>query len=134
MSNPYEKIIPVVGAVVQRNGAILCAQRGSGTLAGLWEFPGGKIEANETPREALIREIIEELNCQIEVGDEVTTTSHLYTFGTVVLTTFYCKLIEGEPSLTQHSEVRWLNPRDLEDLEWAPADVPAVKIIKAHLA
>jgi len=127
------KQINVVGAVVIRDGSVLCAQRGGGgALAGLWEFPGGKIEPNETAREALIREIDEELRCVVSVGDEVTTTSHDYEFGTVVLTTFYCDLLAGEPVLTEHTAVRWLTPENLQSVPWAPADVPAVEIIQGN--
>lgn len=127
------KRIDVVGAVIVRDGEVLCAQRGPlGTLPGLWEFPGGKIEPHETPRDALIREINEELRCEVNVGDEVTTTTHEYDFGTVCLTTFYCDLIAGHPQLTEHAEVRWVKPADLHTLPWAPADVPAVEAIKAR--
>lgn len=129
-----KKAIVVVGAVMVRDGLVLCAQRGpGGALPGMWEFPGGKVEPEETPREALEREIVEELRCQIRVGDEVTTTTHEYDFGVVTLTTFYCELVAGKPQLTEHSEVRWVAPGDLLALEWAPADVPAVELIAASL-
>ena len=126
------KQINVVGAVIVRDGQILCAQRGpKGSLGGMWEFPGGKIEPGETPREALIREIDEELHCEVIVGDEVTTTSYEYDFGIVALTTFWCELVSGTPTLTEHAEVRWLSPAEIDQLTWAPADVPAVEIIRA---
>lgn len=126
------KQINVVGAVIVLDGKVLCAQRGpAGSLGGLWEFPGGKIEPGETPRDALVREIDEELRCEVVVGDEVTTTSYDYDFGTVTLTTFWCELVGGTPTLTEHAEVRWLPPSELDSIEWAPADVPAVDIIRA---
>lgn len=129
-----KKEIAVVGAVVIDDGRVLCAQRGpAGSLAGMWEFPGGKIEPGETPREALEREIVEELQCRVAVGDSVTTTEHEYDFAVVSLTTFYCDLVEGTPRLTEHAAVRWLLPAELESLEWAPADVPAVHQIMADL-
>lgn len=136
MEHPVtKKQINVVGAVIVNDGEVLCAQRGpAGALAGMWEFPGGKIEAGETSREALEREIHEELRCLIEVGEEVTTTRHEYDFGVVTLTTYYCKLVSGDPQLTEHAAVRWLAPSDLGLLDWAPADIPAVEQIQAELA
>lgn len=130
-----KKLINVVGAVIVRDGEILCAKRGAhGTLPGLWEFPGGKIEPNETPRQALEREISEELRCEIAVGQEITTTEYEYDFGIVRLTCFYCELVSGTPELTEHAEVRWLAPGALHTLEWAPADIPAVELIQRDLA
>ena len=129
------KRIDVVGAVIVRDGFVLCAQRGSsGALPGMWEFPGGKIEIGESPREALEREIVEELECRVRVGEQVASTSHEYEFGIVTLTTFYCDLVEGEPKLSEHDEVTWLPPSELHQLEWAPADIPAVELIERELA
>ena len=114
---------------------MLCAQRGPrGALAGLWEFPGGKVEPDEFPRHAIEREIAEELGCVVEVGDEVTTTSHEYDFGVVTLTTFWCRLVEGTPDPTEHADLVWLAPVDLDTLAWAPADLPAVALVQARLA
>lgn len=124
------KHIVVVGAVMLREGLVLCAQRGTGALAGFWEFPGGKIEPGETPETALVREIDEELRCRIAVGDEVATTTHKYDFGIVALTTFWCTLVEGTPQPTEHSELRWVSPDDLDLLTWAPADIPAIQIVR----
>ena len=76
-------------------------------------------------------EIHEELRCHIEVGDEVTTTSHEYDFGTVRLLTFRCQLVDGTPQLTEHAEIRWVSPTQLPALDWAPADIPAVQIVSA---
>jgi 8-oxo-dGTP diphosphatase len=130
-----KKQIVVVGAVIVRDGLILCAQRGSaGALGGMWEFPGGKVEADEAPREALEREITEELGCRVDVGEELTTTTHEYDFGLVTLTTFYCMLIDREPHLTEHQAVLWLSPADLLSVDWAPADIPAVELIRASAA
>ena len=125
----------VVGAVIVKNGLVLCAQRGPhGALAGLWEFPGGKIEPDESARDALEREISEELRCVVEVGDEVTTTSHEYDFGVIALTTFFCRLAQGTPDPVEHASIRWVAPAELDTLAWAPADIPAVTVIRAQLA
>lgn len=126
--------IEVVGAVILRDGLVLCAQRGrDGSLPLTWEFPGGKIESGERAVDALAREIREELQCDISIGRPVTTTVHAYGFATISLSTFYCTLKSGEPRLTEHEAVAWLAPRDLRSLDWAPADLPAVDIIMRDL-
>ncbi|GAB3049271.1 (deoxy)nucleoside triphosphate pyrophosphohydrolase [Virgibacillus ainsalahensis] len=123
-----KKNIHVVGAVILDNNRILCAQRGSTkTLAYKWEFPGGKIEEEESPQQALKREINEEMHCEIEIGEQVAHTVYEYDFGIVHLTTYYCKLLEGEPVLTEHKEIKWLSPNELVTLDWAPADIPAIE-------
>lgn len=130
-----ERQIDVVGAVIVDDGLVLCAQRGPhGALAGLWEFPGGKIEPGEVARGALEREIAEELGCVVEVGNEVTTTTHVYVFGVVTLTTFWCRLVEGTPDVAEHAAIKWLAPAEMDTLAWAPADIPAVELIRAQLA
>ncbi|MBM6545029.1 (deoxy)nucleoside triphosphate pyrophosphohydrolase [Janibacter sp. YIM B02568] len=123
--------VRVVGAVIVEDGRVLCVQRGPhGALAGMWEFPGGKIEDGEDPREALSREIREELDCEIDIGDEVTTTRHKYAFAVVTLTTFWCRITDGLPRLIEHAAQAWLHPSDLATLDWAPADIPAVDLIR----
>ncbi|TFD10922.1 (deoxy)nucleoside triphosphate pyrophosphohydrolase [Cryobacterium sp. TMT1-2-2] len=122
-----KKRINVVGAVLTRGQTILAARRSSTmSLPDMWEFPGGKIEANESPEQALLRELDEELLCSAEIGALVETTEHEYDFGVVVLTTYYCSLIGEEPRLTEHSEIRWVQAAELDQLDWAPADIPAV--------
>ncbi|HLR02112.1 MAG TPA: (deoxy)nucleoside triphosphate pyrophosphohydrolase [Virgibacillus sp.] len=121
------KTIPVVGAVIVKQGKILCAQRGpTKTLPGKWEFPGGKIEESETPKDALKREIQEELTCTIEIGKQITRTTHMYEFGTVDLTIYYGRIVSGTPVPTEHSHLEWRWPQELPELDWAPADIPAV--------
>jgi 8-oxo-dGTP diphosphatase len=128
------RTIEVVGAVIVRDGLVYCVQRGpDGSLPGMWEFPGGKVEPGENEVTALTREIREELLCEVGVGNKVTTTAHDYDFGTVRLTTYYCDLIAGEPLLTEHAAEIWLQPNELTELAWAPADVPAVKDIARRM-
>lgn len=123
-------MIEVVGAVIERDGLVLCARRGpGGETGGLWEFPGGKVEPDESPADALVREIAEELGCAIEVGEHVTTTLHEYAAITIRLATYRCTLVAGTPTPTEHAELRWLPPAGLHELEWAPADVPAVALL-----
>lgn len=130
-----KRTIEVVGAVIVRNGLVYCVRRGpDGSLPGMWEFPGGKLEPDEDEKTALAREITEELLCEVSVGQQVAVTVHDYDFGTVRLTTYYCELIAGEPSLTEHSAELWLLPGQLDSLDWAPADVPAVHKIARHLS
>lgn len=126
--------IEVVGAVIIRDGRVYCTQRGPGSLEGHWEFPGGKLEPGESPEHALAREIREELGCMIEVGAKVVATEHEYDFAVINLTTYYAVLVDGEPTLSEHTEGRWLLPTDLTTLDWAPADVPAVRQIQKALA
>lgn len=125
-----KKQIEVVGAVLVKDGKILAAKRGeSKSLPGLWEFPGGKVEPGESPIDALHRELEEELKIDVSVKHRLTTTNYTYDFGVVSLTTFYVELIGGDPVLTEHSEIRWLALSELFDVEWAPADIPAVELL-----
>jgi 8-oxo-dGTP diphosphatase len=130
-----KKEINVVGAILIRDGKIMCAQRGeSKSLAHYWEFPGGKIEKNETPREALKRELSEELLVEVDVSQEpFELTTYEYDFGVVNLTTFICHLRDNEPQLTEHIAIKWLQPSELSRLEWAPADIPAVRKLEKGL-
>lgn len=122
--------IRVTGAVIVRDGAVMAAQRGAHkSQGGLWEFPGGKIEPGETPQEALARELREELSCRVSVGTRLTTTAHDYGTAVVELTTFFCTLEGTEPQLSEHQALAWLPPERLEELDWAPADMPAVRLL-----
>lgn len=127
-----KKTIRVVGAVIEDDANnILCAQRPEGkNLALKWEFPGGKIEPGETPIEALKRELIEEMVLTISIGEKITTTVYEYDFGIVELTTYYAKILEGEIQLLEHVQMKWVQPDEIEKLDWAPADIPAIEIIK----
>lgn len=121
------KQIDVVGAVIANDqGEILCAQRATGSLAGLWEFPGGKIEPGESPAESLQREIQEELGCLIAVGDLVADVTHPYPHLTIRLLTYHARLLGGTPTATEHAQLAWVPVAELRRLEWAPADIPTV--------
>lgn len=135
MQPPQEKPhYEVVGAVILRDGLVLCAQRGEGSLAGLWEFPGGKVEPGEDAREALAREIAEELGCEVTIGNQVAVTTHEADTMVITLTTYYCLLASGDPEALEHADLRWVSPGRLQDLPWAPADLPAVLRIQADHA
>lgn len=128
-----KKIINVVGAIIYSDNKILCAQRSETmSLPLMWEFPGGKIEKDETEKEALIREIKEEMKCDLIVKDKVTTTEYEYDFGIVKLSTYKCELNKEMPTLTEHNQIVWLPIQQLNELTWAPADIPAVKKIMAE--
>ena len=129
-----KKTISVVGAVVTNSkGEVLCALRSPVmSLPNLWEFPGGKIEPGERPEESLRREILEELNCTIQVGNHIETTRYEYDKVIVELSTFQSTVVSGEPQALEHAELRWVPVKQLDSLDWAPADIPAVKkIMKA---
>lgn len=127
-----KKEIKVVGAIIFKDSKILCCQRGPGrALAHLFEFPGGKIEGNETKVDALAREIREELQVEVHITEEeYEVCRYDYDFGLVDLTTFVCHLASGEPRLTEHVSAKWLSPHELDTLDWAPADIPTVEKLK----
>lgn len=127
------KIINVVAAAIKKDGKILCAQRPEGkTLAGLWEFPGGKIEQNESPEQALLREIREELNVEIAISKYINEASYNYNFGAVIMKTYEARLISGELKKLEHQNFLWLYPSELNTLDWAPVDLPAVDLISRN--
>ena len=126
----FVKVIPVVGAVIYKNGKILAAQRKNNSrLGGLWEFPGGKIEPNESPKDALKREINEELEAEIEIHEEICTTVYEYDFATIKLTTFRCTIQTDTIKLNEHQDAKWLNTSDINSVTWAPADIPTIRAI-----
>jgi len=124
------KIIPVVCAIIEQDGLILCALRSEQmSLPGKWEFPGGKLELNELPEDALIREIKEELNVSIEITDSLPISDYSYVPEKVIrLIPFRCVIQNNEiPVAAEHAELRWVKKEDLLNLNWAEADVPIVK-------
>jgi len=94
---------------------------------GLWEFPGGKMEPGESPRESLRREIREELGCDIAVDEQVADVTHRYPDLVVRLITFRARLTGGRPTPREHAQLRWVPPAELSALAWSPADVPTVQ-------
>lgn len=125
-----KKIINVVAAAIEKDGKLFCAQRPEGkSLGGFWEFPGGKLENGESPEQALIREIKEELNSDIEILAYINEASYDYDFGTVNMKTYHAQLVSGNLELLEHQDARWLLPHELKNINWAPVDRPAVEIL-----
>ena len=124
-----KKLIKVVGAIIENeNNEILCALRSPKmAIPNMWEFPGGKIEGSETLKEAIEREIKEELACDVEFIDSFNDNTHEYEKFIVNLITVKCRLVAGTPSISEHSKLIWLHRENLLSLKWAPADIPAVE-------
>lgn len=123
-------MIEVVAAVIQHADKIFACRRGPGMdMAGSWEFPGGKLEPGEEPQTALVREIKEELGCTVTVGEFITRTEYEYDFGTIALTSYFCELEYGTPTLSEHDDSGWFTSQQLQNLHWAPADIEAVQIV-----
>ncbi|MCM8710279.1 (deoxy)nucleoside triphosphate pyrophosphohydrolase [Clostridium sp. SYSU_GA19001] len=124
-----KKRIKVVGAIIQNeNNEVLCALRSPNmSIPNMWEFPGGKVEEGEELSEAVVREIKEELNCDVECLDVFNDNTHEYDNFIVNLITIKCRIIKGTPISSEHSKLIWLRKDCLESLVWAPADIPAVR-------
>ena len=127
------KHIEVVAAIIKLEGKYLATQRGYGEFKGWWEFPGGKIEPEESHREALVREIREELRMAIGVEQLLCTTEYDYPNFHLTMHCYLCHIDEGTPQLTEHLEARWLAPEELRSVQWLPADVEAVERCVAQL-
>lgn len=125
-----KKLVKVVAAIIENDqNEILCALRSPEmAIPNMWEFPGGKVEANEDIYSALEREIQEELDCKIETFKEVfNDNTHEYETFIINLISIKCRVIEGTPTPSEHSKLIWLKRENLDSLKWAPADIPAVE-------
>ncbi|MBK5201423.1 MAG: (deoxy)nucleoside triphosphate pyrophosphohydrolase [Spirochaetaceae bacterium] len=126
------KTLNVVAAVIVENNKIFSAQRPNKGEVGLkWEFPGGKIEKGENDKEALEREIKEEFDTHLEVGNKIITIKHQYRDFNIVMSGYFCSIISGDLLLKEHLDSKWLTLENIKSVDWAPADVPIVdEVIK----
>lgn len=127
------KQIEVVAAVLVRQGKFLATQRGYGEFRGYWEFPGGKIEAGESREEALQREIREELETDICVGEHLITVDYDYPSFHLTMHCFLCSLLSGDLVLKEHENALWLSLDELGSVAWLPADEAVVRILQDRL-
>ena len=132
------KTIRVVAAItkaVNEKGetVIFATQRSYSDFKGGWEFPGGKIEEGETPQEALKREIMEELETEIIVGELVDTIEYDYPTFHLSMDCFWAEIVSGELVLTEHAAAKWLTKEELDSVEWLPADITLIEKIKAAI-
>jgi 8-oxo-dGTP diphosphatase len=124
--------VPVACGIVEQGGRFLAALRrtapsNAGPAAGLWEFPGGKIRADETAETALARELGEELCLEISIIARLPPNRYSYPLFTIELVPFVCSIVRGEPRLSEHAAIRWVTFQEAQVLEWAPADVAVLK-------
>lgn len=124
------KTIRVAAAVIRDGNKIFATQRGYGEFKDGWEFPGGKIEAGETAEEALVREIKEELDADIKVGELIDTVEYDYPDFHLSMDCFFCELLSREFVLKEHEAARWLSKEELDSVDWLPADVTLTDKIK----
>ena len=124
------KIIHVVAAVIVDGDRVFATQRGYGDWKDYWEFPGGKIEPGETPEAALHREILEELDTEIAVGDKITTIEYNYPEFHLTMECFLARVLAGRLVLKEHEAARWLKKNELNSVKWLPADQTIIELLK----
>lgn len=124
------KTINVVAAVIRDEDKVLATARGYGEYKGWWEFPGGKIESGETPKEALVREIQVELDIHIQIDEYITTVEYDYPQFHLSMQCYFCNRISGNLTLKEAESSRWLSKEQLYSVKWLPADAKIVKYIK----
>lgn len=127
------KTIRVVAAIIIHEDKVFATQRGYGEFKGGWEFPGGKIEEGETPQEALVREIKEELNVEIEVGELLDVVEYDYPNFHLSMDCFICKIKSGELVLNEHEAAKWLTKETLDSVEWLPADLGLIEKLNTYI-
>lgn len=127
------KTVRVVAAVIRDGDRIFATARGYGEYKGWWEFPGGKIEVGETPEEALVREIREELDTEIRVGELIDTIEYDYPTFHLSMDCFWAEVVAGRLVLKEAEDARWLTKETLESVQWLPADASLIEHIKASM-
>ena len=131
------KTVKVVAAVIcdslLEKKSIFATARGYGELKGQWEFPGGKIELGETPQQALVREIQEELGAQIRVGDLIGTIEYDYATFHLSMDCFWCEVVDGELKLLEAEDAKWLSKDTLYSVPWLPADITIIAQIEKQM-
>ena len=127
------KTINVVAAIIRDGDRIFATQRGYGEFKDGWEFPGGKVEEGETPQEAIKREIEEELETEIEVGDYLTTIEYDYSKFHLSMKCYWAKIVEGKPVLLEHEAAKWLTKDTIDSVDWLPADLTIIGKVKEYL-
>ncbi len=124
------KKLKVVAAIIHNENKILATKRGYGEFINQWEFPGGKIEAEETRENALKREIKEELNVEIKINNFALELEYQYPTFHLKMFTYDCEITEGVLELIEHNDARWLSKEELDDVNWIPADITIVNYLK----
>lgn len=128
------KVVRVVAAIIIENEKVFATQRGYGEFKDGWEFPGGKIEPNETAQDALVREIKEELDTEVEVLELLDTVEYDYPQFHLSMDCFICKIKSGNLVLKEHEAAKWLIKENLESVDWLPADLGLIPKIKKYMS